>query len=200
MRNLLRLIAAFTLVILAGIANAVTTADYMVTMSGSTIDDLLGVPLSLQQGSTGSYTTPTGPGTVTFVDGVFDSISFTLHSTFSISALPGSATLSSAITFDSTGIGSEWLLDCVGITSICGEITTGVVVPFIAIDLDVSNLDHISWSTITHQGGPINTTTTTRYFVATPVPVPAAAWFFVSALLSLTATRAHLIGKARKHS
>ena len=178
MKTLSSINLASLLLLSSGLCNA---SSYNVAMTGATTSaDSFGITLAVISGFTSA------PATVTLDCGDFDTISFVLATTVHSLVIEGSATFSSAITFDATGWGTEQRFGCLGQVGICTSIAPDPT-PFRAIDLNVSNLSNITWSTSDAKISalPNYDPVTLRDFTASAVPVPAAAWLFGSALVGL---------------
>ena len=169
--------AASVAALMGAQANAAQTGSTMAFSSGIVITGI----------ATG---TGAGSGTGTFDDAGTLTIS---SDTFTnIPAFAATATVTSSTTYNGTITGTTFTSDgttaadtiaCTGAALICGQLgtlpTTGVAGTSTVFAVDINTGG--GWTDVT-VNGPVNLNTTSTL---SPVPVPAAAWLFGSALLGL---------------
>jgi hypothetical protein len=173
---------ALSILAATGAANA---ASYDFSGTGTTT--ALGGAVTL---SNLSYT---GTGTVNDTGGIFNDALFTYTQHVTSPLQAGlSAFITGSMSLSATGAIVDTYSGCTGTSSVCDAIAPAIGVPqsYSASPYNLSNLSSLTWSATTYSTAPgFGTTTTVSNFVATPVPVPAAAWLFGSGLLSLVARR-----------
>jgi hypothetical protein len=180
---------------LMGAASMANAATYTIDGGGTTVTLAPAFGGLFPTGTVAATQTVAGSGTVDDTGGVFNSAMFTttVVVTSPLDALLLQTIVTSYDITDILGNGTTTVDSCteqVGGTS-CGDFTIGLASAInpASFGFDFSDLSNITWATSSDSFSAalgVNLNTTINYAAApSAVPVPAAAWLFGSALLSL---------------